>query len=108
MSCKLDNLGKYSESQIMHPNTTKKEFTWDLISDTPDIEGFNREVLALKRAFLKWALVIPVKFKYVEENGDISITFSSTDNYFKNSPNALAYAFVGTISQAIDLVFNES
>jgi predicted Zn-dependent protease len=107
MTCRFQG-GKYIETQVMHPVITKRDFTWDLISDSPDIEGQKREVLALKRAFLKWALVIPVKFKYVEENGDISITFSSTDNYFKNSPNALAYAFVGTMSQAIDLVFNES
>src|SRR3990167_1491840 len=108
MTCRFASDGLYSETQIMHPVTTKREFTWDLKSDSPDIEGYKREVLALKRAFLKWALVIPVKFKYVEDLGDITITFSSTDNYFKNSPNALAYAFVGTMSQAIDLVFNES
>lgn len=108
MSCKFDKEGKFSEQIEDIQPITKKTITWDLISDSPDVDGEKREIKAIKRAFLKWGLVIPVRFRYVEDKGDISITFSSTDNYFKDRPNALAYAFVGTTSQAIDLVFNES
>jgi len=57
---------------------------------------------------LRIGQVIPVKFRFTQDEGEIQINVSNSDNYFKNRPNALAYAFVGTTSQEIDLVFNES
>ena len=108
MSCRFDIAGLYGETGALNP-VLKSEFTWTLLQDSSDIPG-KLEVDGLKRAFLRWQLVIPTRFKYIPntENADITITFSSTDNYFKTSPNALAYAFVGTTAQPIDLVFNES
>lgn len=107
MACKFNNQGHFQEygAEVVEP---KKIYTWDLKNDSDDIEGEKREILAIKRAFLKWAAVIPVKFHYVEDLGEITITFSSSDEYFKKSPNALAYAFVGNTSQPVDLVFNEN
>lgn len=108
MTCKFSTDGVFLEIGALNP-VIKKELTWNLLHDSPDIAG-NLEIKAIKRAFLRWELVIPVKFKEVpsDKPADITITFSTTDNYFKTSPNALAYAFVGTTSQAIDLVLNDS
>lgn len=106
MNCRFEN-GTYSEAMERLP-LIKKEYTWDLKSDSADIEGSKREIKALKRAFLKIQVVIPVRFHYIEDMGEITITVSASDDYFKTRPNALAYAFVGTTSQPTDLVFNES
>ena len=99
------------EHTIQHAEAVRniRIFTWTLLQDSPDIAGL-REIAAIKRAFLKWQLVIPVKFKWIPntEYADITIIFSKTDSYFQTRPNALAYAYIGTTTQEIDLVFNES
>ena len=57
---------------------------------------------------LKIGQVIPLRFKNKNEQSELTMTVSSTDPYFHQHPNALAYAWVGTTSQDVDLVFNES
>jgi len=110
--CKFDTEGVFSEtkpSDEINPIPLSSVITWTLIDDTKHVEGRKREIKALKRAFLRIGQVIPVRFRYKKnQDVDIAITFSSDDQYFKNRPNALAYAFVGTMSQDIDLVYNES
>jgi len=110
--CVFERIGKYSEvkpSDEINPIPLSSVITWALIDDTGHIEGRDREIKALKRAFLRIGQVIPIRFRYKKnQDVDIAITFSSRDQYFKDRPNALAYAFVGTMSQDIDLVYNES
>jgi len=108
--CAFDKDGKFSESPITaqsEPLPLQSVITWNLLNESNDILR-KRQVKALKRAFLRIGQVIPVKFRFIQDEGEIQITVSNTDNYFKTRPNALAYAFVGTTSQEIDLVFNES
>lgn len=94
---------------LVTPFVNKKEIRWQVAQETPDIKG-EQQIKALKRAFLQWALVIPVKFKYVKptESADITIVFSRTDPYFSEHKNALAYAWIGTFTQPIDLIFNDA
>jgi len=110
--CKFEREGKFIESAITdepNPIPLTTQITWTLIEDSVHVSGRKREIKALKRAFLRIGQVIPIKFKFqTSTDVDIAITFSNDDNYFKNRPSALAYAFVGTMSQDIDLVYNES
>jgi len=108
--CAFHKDGKFSESVITaqsKPLPLQSTITWNLLNESNDILR-KRQIKALKRVFLRIGQVIPVKFKFIQDEGEIQITVSDSDNYFSNRPNALAYAFVGTTSQEIDLVFNES
>jgi len=110
--CIFGNTGKFSEipiDDILREPILTKTIIWDLMTPSKDLAE-KRQIKAFKRAFLRIGQVIPVKFHYVKDTSlaEIEITISNDDNYFKNRPNALAYAFVGTTSQDIDLVFNES
>jgi len=115
--CAFDKDGKFSEFKISDqsvPLPLESEITWNLLNESDDLLR-KRQIKAIKRAFLRIGQVIPVKFKFLKESwtpnesdSEIQITVSNSDNYFKTRPNALAYAFVGTTSQEIDLVFNES
>jgi len=108
--CAFDKNGKFSESPITaqsEPLPLQSVITWNLLNESNDILR-KRQVKALKRVFLRIGQVIPVRFKFTQDKGEIQINVSDSDNYFSNRPNALAYAFVGTTSQEIDLVFNES
>jgi len=110
--CVFQSYGNYTElppNSEVNPVPLMSEITWTLNQDSINITGRKREIKALKRAFLRIGQSIPIKFKYKQrQEVDIQITVSSSDAYFKNQPNALAYAFVGTMSQDIDVVFNES
>jgi len=108
--CAFTKDGKFSESIITEqsdPLPLQSVITWNLLNESNDILR-KRQVKALKRAFLRIGQVIPVKFKFTQDKGEIQINVSDSDRYFENRPNALAYAFVGTTSKDIDLVFNES
>lgn len=110
MNCRLTNNNIYSElvpEGQLKPLPLLDVIFWNLKEASEDISE-KKQIKGLKRAFLRIQQVIPVRFRFIEGKGEIQMTVSSTDNYFKNSPNALAYAFVGTTSQDIDLVFNES
>jgi len=86
-----------------------KTITWSITGYSRDIPDSRRQEKAIKRAFFRIGLVIPVKFKFIrnDPNAEIVISFSQTDPYFVKHSSALAYAFVGTTSQPIDLVFND-
>jgi len=108
--CAFDKNGKFSEIPITaqsNPLPLESVISWNLLNESNDLLR-NRQIKAFKRVFLRIGQVIPVKFKFTQDEGEIQINVSNSDNYFKNRPNALAYAFVGTTSQEIDLVFNES
>jgi len=86
-----------------------KSITWSITGYSRDIPDSRRQERAIKRAFFRIGLVIPVKFKFIrnDPNAELVISFSQTDPYFVKHSSALAYAFVGTTSQPIDLVFND-
>ena len=110
--CVFSSKGKYvtenwAESCLaMTSVTTPKVILWSLLDDSPDIEGRKREIKALKRAFLRWAMVIPVKFSYVADitHATILITVSHDDEYFKSNKFAIAYAYLSDTE--LDIVFN--
>lgn len=79
---------------------------WTLLDDSDDIPGRKREIKALKRAFLRWGLVIPVRFRYVKtkEEAEIVITVARNDPYFVKNKFAIAYAYLGDAE--LDIVFN--
>jgi len=109
--CAFDKNGEFYEIIITEqsdPLPLQSVITWNLLNESDDLLR-KRQIKAIKRAFLRIGQVIPVKFRFLSiGKGEIQITVSNSDNYFKNRPNALAYAFVGTTSQDLDLVFNES
>ncbi len=109
--CAFNKNGIFSESPITaqsDPLPLQAEINWGLLNESNDILR-KRQIKALKRAFLRIGQVIPIKFKFEKIHiAEITINVSDDDSYFKDHPNALAYAFVGTTSQEIDLVFNES
>lgn len=110
MNCRLTDDNIYSElvpEGELEPLPLLDVIFWNLKEASEDIPR-KKQIKGLKRAFLRIQQVIPVKFRFIEGKGEIQMTVSSTDNYFKTRRNALAYAFVGTTSQEIDLVFNES
>ena len=86
-----------------------KVITWSITGYSSDIPDSRRQERAIKRAFFRIGLVIPVRFRFIrnDPNAEIVVSFSQTDPYFVTHKSALAYAFVGTTSQPIDLVFND-
>lgn len=86
--------------------TQPKTIRWTLLDDSDDIPGRKREIKALKRAFLRWGLVIPVRFRYVKikEEAEIVITVAYNDPYFVKNKFAIAYAYLGDAE--LDIVFN--
>ena len=66
MNCKFDKEGIFHEDDAPIQPLIKKTITWDLLKSSGHIEGDEREIKALKRAFLKIGQIIPVKFKYLE------------------------------------------
>ncbi len=86
-----------------------KVITWSITGYSRDIAETRKQERAIKRAFFRIGLVIPVKFKFIrsDPNAEIVISFSQTDPYFVEHSSALAYAYVGTTHMPVDLVFND-
>ena len=116
--CVFDEKGEYKGEGKTHPALatlqSKAELmgklTWSIKTYSKHVPNTKKQEKAIKRAFLRIGLVIPQKFKFERNNlnADIVIEFSDDDPYFKQHKSALAYAFVGTTSQPIDIVFNDS
>jgi len=109
--CVFDLTGKYHDlenTKVAVKNIhVQKVIKWSLLDDTPDIGGRDQEIKAFKRAFLRWALLIPIRFKYVDNisEAEIVITFSRDDDeYFKKNKFAIAYAYLSDVE--LDIVFN--
>lgn len=87
---------------------------WSMLNDTPDIEGVKLEEKCVKRALLRWQIVIDnLKFKKWKTNKpdpQIRIEFltGDQDKLFRESKGTLAYAyFPGQGSVSGRVVFNE-
>lgn len=108
--CKLNKNKKFvcpqGTDSLITVLTLRDTIKWTLLDDSDDIPGRKREIKALKRAFLRWGLVIPVRFRYVKTKGEarIVITVAYNDPYFVKNKFAIAYAYLGDAE--FDIVFN--
>lgn len=69
---------------------------WELQSDTPDIEGIYFERKMINYAFLGWTHESNILVKEARNENPIAkirFTTRETDDYFKDRPNTLAYAY---------------
>ncbi len=87
---------------------------WDLVSDSPDIEGVDLEEKSVSRALLRWQVVISdLKFRKWRKNKPapkIRIEFRTgeNDDLFRKSKGTLAYAyFPGQGAVSGKVVFND-
>jgi predicted Zn-dependent protease len=105
MRCAETTKGVF-ESEITESKWDKKELTYSIKTGTND---FNRLRTALNLAMTNWDIEIPIKLKYVKTGGDITIEFSTNDQYFSQMPGVLAYAyFPGSGNMSGKIVFNDN
>ena len=105
MRCELNQNGSYSTQEEISAKWDKQILTYSIKSGTNDFDKL-RTVLNL--AMTTWDIEIPIKLKWVKYGGDITLEFSTTDQYFTSSPGVLAYAYFpnsGALSGKI--VFND-
>lgn len=106
MLCALNQNGLFQTQEEISAKWDKPILTYSIKSTTND---FDKLRLALNLAMTSWDIEIPIKLKWVKEKGDITLEFSTTDQYFTSSPGVLAYAYFpnsGALSGKI--VFNDS
>ena len=106
MRCSLNQNGSFEVISELNAKWNGQELTYSIINYTPD---FDKLRTALNLAMTSWDIEIPIKLKYVKDNSDITLEFSTTDKYFTDSPGVLAYAYFpdsGSLSGKI--VFNDN
>lgn len=110
---KFDNRTElaFSEDVEWSHKWNKSVIKYAVKKGTDDMPGDYPERLAVNLAMTTWNLEIKPKLKSckITENPDITIEFkhSEDDEYFKDSPNVLAYAYYPkTIHQGV-IVFND-
>lgn len=106
MRCSLNQNGSFETQEEISAKWDKQILTYSIKSGTND---FDKLRTALNLAMTSWDIEIPIKLKYVKEGGDITLAFSTTDQYFTTSPGVLAYAYFpnsGSLSGKI--VFNDN
>ena len=106
MRCELNQNGQFQTQEEISAKWDKPTLTYSIKSGTKD---FDKLRTALNLAMTSWDIEIPIKLKWVKERGDITLEFSTTDQYFTSQPGVLAYAYFpnsGTLSGKI--VFNDS
>ena len=105
MRCELNQNGSYSTQEELTAKWDKTILTYSIKSGTND---FDKLRTALNLAMTTWDIEIPIKLKWVKYGGDITLEFSTTDQYFTSQPGVLAYAYFpnsGSLSGKI--VFND-
>src|SRR3990167_3133462 len=106
MLCALNQNGSFQTQEEITAKWDKTELTYSIKSTTKD---FDKLRTALNLAMTSWDIEIPIKLKWVKENSDIILVFSTTDQYFTSQPGVLAYAYFpdsGALSGKI--VFNDN
>ena len=106
MRCELNQNGSFQTQEESEAKWNKTTLTYSIISGTNDIARLRS---TLNLAMTIWDIEIPITLKYVKENSDITLEFSTTDKYFTDSPGVLAYAYFpnsGKLSGKI--VFNDN
>lgn len=104
MLCALNQNGSFQTQEEISAKWDKKELTYSIKSSTKD---FDRLRTALNLAMTTWDIEIPIKLKYVKENGDITLEFTHKDPYFTGGILAYAY-FPGSGSLSGKIVFNDT
>jgi hypothetical protein len=84
--------------QAEYPHKWEKStLTYAMIRGTEDLPEDSMEIIAMNLAMTTWDFEIPINLQVVKknENPDITLEFSDSDNdeYFKDMPNVLAYAY---------------
>jgi len=95
---KTNSQAHYEVQQTEYPHKwDKPTVTYALLRGTEDIPGDSMERIAMNLAMTTWDLEIPSILKVVkkEENPDITLEFADnqSDQYFKDRPSVLAYAY---------------
>ena len=93
-----NNEVEFEAQQVEYPHKWDKPIvTYSMIRGTEDLAGDSMEVLAMNLAMTTWDFEIPLNLQVVKktENPDITLEFSDSDNddYFKDHPSVLAYAY---------------
>lgn len=101
------------EGQTEYPRKwDKDELTFAVVQASNDVTMLNKLEQMVRKAFDVWQAVIPINFIRVSADANPDITFKwennpDADDYLKESPNVLAYAyFPKTIHQGV-VVFND-
>jgi hypothetical protein len=103
--CFLQQNGKFATSQEWPYKWNKQEITYSIKNYTQD---FDKLRLALNLAMTTWDIELPIKLKFIQTGGDITLEFSEDDPYFTDSPGVLAYAyFPGQDKLSGKIVFND-
>ena len=106
MRCELNQNGHFETQEELNAKWDKGIITYSVKSYTDD---FDKLRTALNLAMTSWDIEIPIKLKWVKSNSDITLEFSTTDQYFTSQPGVLAYAYFpnsGALSGKI--VFNDT
>ena len=106
MRCSLNQNGHFETQEELNAKWDKGIITYSVKSYTDD---FDKLRTALNLAMTSWDIEIPIKLKWVKSNSDITLEFSTTDQYFTSQPGVLAYAYFpnsGALSGKI--VFNDT
>ena len=85
--------------------------TYAMVRGTEDLPGDSMEVIAMNLAMTTWDFEIPLTLKVVKksENPDITLEFSDSehDEYFRDRPSVLAYAYYPKTSKEGVIKFSD-
>jgi hypothetical protein len=93
-----NNEVEFETQQTEHPHKWEKPIvTYAMIRGTDDLPEDSMEVIAMNLAMTTWDFEIDLTLQVVKknENPDITLEFSDSENdeYFKDRPSVLAYAY---------------
>ena len=93
-----NNEVEFEAQQTEYPHKWEKStVTYSMIRGTEDLPEDSMEVIAMNLAMTTWDFEIDLTLQVVKknENPDITLEFSDSehDEYFKDRPNVLAYAY---------------
>ena len=109
---RLNNEVEFEVQQEEYPHKWEKStITYSMIRGTEDLPGDSMEVLAMNLAMTTWDIEIPVTLQVVKKNEDPDITMefsdSEHDDYFRDNPSVLAYAYYPRTSKEGVMKFND-
>lgn len=116
---KAKNLQSHSNNEVeFETQQTEYPHKWDeptvtyaMIRGTEDIPGDSMEIIAMNLAMTTWDFEIPLTLQVVKknENPDITLEFSDSENddYFRDNPSVLAYAYYPKTSREGVIKFSD-
>ena len=107
-----NNEVEFEAQQVEYPHKWDKPIvTYAMIRGTEDLPEDSMEIVAMNLAMTTWDFEIPLTLQVVKknENPDITLEFSDSDHddYFRDSPSVLAYAYYPKTSLAGVIKFND-